>query len=239
MTARLFEISPEHFAHASGALWLPGSKTVLIADAHLGYGWAQRRRGELGPVRDHLAQQKIADLIDELSPTEAVFLGDLVHAPRPGKLERDLIETVLRSLAERVRLTFVRGNHDRGFERDFAALEIPLVEQWRRGGTVALHGDRIHRDSAACIVLGHLHPSLPIEDAAGVWQRIPVFLTAPGILILPAFSPFAAGFNLMQGFPAELAGALPREMNAIAATGKRVVPLGPIRDGRLVRRPRV
>ena len=42
-------------AHPSGALWIPESRTLLVADLHLGYGWAQRRRGELGPLADFRA----------------------------------------------------------------------------------------------------------------------------------------------------------------------------------------
>jgi metallophosphoesterase superfamily enzyme len=34
----------------AGALWLDEGRTLLAADLHLGYGWAQRRRGESRPT---------------------------------------------------------------------------------------------------------------------------------------------------------------------------------------------
>lgn len=232
--SRLVEISENRYAHASGALWLPYQRAAIIADAHLGYGWAQRRRGELGPLRDRMSQDKISALIDELRPTEVVFLGDLVHAPKPGKAERILIEDTLRSVASRVQLTVVRGNHDRGFSTDFAALGIPLVEQWTGApGLIAVHGDRATGPSDACVVLGHLHPAIRIRDAAGATQLIPVFLAGQGVIVLPAFSPFAAGWDLGRGIPAEIARALPDRIEALAASGTRVVRLGPVTGGYL------
>jgi uncharacterized protein len=217
------EISERRWAHASGALWIPEGQVVVIADAHLGYGWAQRRRGELGPVRDDVVAQKLNALVDELAPRQIIFLGDVVHAPRPGAAERTLIEQTLSSLAERAQLTLVRGNHDRAFSRDFAKLGIPLVEEWRSAGLVAIHGDRPPMAGGECVVYGHLHPSLSVEDAAGAKHRVPVFLVAAGRIVLPAFSPFAAGSE----------PAIAETMEAYAATGTRVVALGPVRNGQL------
>lgn len=232
---RLLEIAPGCFAHASGALWLRECRTALIADAHLGYGWAQRRRGELGPVRDDAARAKLDRVIDELTPGALVFLGDVVHAPRPGRDERASIEAILSSLAARLPLTVVRGNHDRAFARDFAGLGIPVVEEWSADGLVAIHGDRPRKEAAPCTVFGHLHPSLTIRDDAGAGLRVPVFLTAPGIIVLPAFSAFAAGLDLRRPLPRNVSHLLPAGVDAYAATGTRVVALGPVR----LRRSRV
>src|SRR5690349_3818652 len=80
----LLQIRPGMFAHASGALWLDEIRTLIAADVHLGYGWALRRRGQLGPVGDDKVCQKLISVVKELAPEEIVFLGDLVHAPRPA-----------------------------------------------------------------------------------------------------------------------------------------------------------
>src|SRR5690349_5294754 len=100
-------------------MWIASSRTLVVADIHLGYSWAQRRRGELGPLADERAKQKLNAACDELGPAEIVFLGDVVHAPRSCQPEREWIEKTLISLSERMRLTAVRGNHDRAFAREF------------------------------------------------------------------------------------------------------------------------
>ena len=224
--SRLLELASNRWAHASGALWLPQSRTVLIADAHLGYGWAQRRRGELGPLRDDGAGARLHDLLAELQPLTVVFLGDLVHAPRPAPEEHELIAGVLTGVALRAAVVIVRGNHDRGFLRDFGDLGYPLVTEWRGEGIVAVHGDRLPPIGDEHLVLGHFHPALSPRDAAGAKQRIPVFAWTEQTTILPAFSQFAAGCDLVRNWTPEISLALGAGRVKVAAcTGKRVAQL--------------
>lgn len=226
---RLVEIAPGHHAHASGALWISESRTVVIADAHLGYGWALRRRGQLGPVVDEVARDKVRAAIDELQPANIVFLGDIVHAPRPDPRERELVESTLRALSQQAKVVIVLGNHDRGFARDFPGLGIELAAQWVAEGLIGLHGDKPAGVSGGKFLVGHLHPALSVRDDAGASQRIPVFLIGAAAYVLPAFSPFAAGFAVNARLPMEVRQVLgPGEIDVIAATGKRVVRLGPL-----------
>lgn len=225
---RLLELIPGCQAHASGSLWLPDIATLVVADAHLGYCWAQRRRGELGPAADGYTQKKLLETVEELPVETVVFLGDVVHAPRPAPQERALIEATLQQLGAKARLVFVRGNHDRGFRRDFPALEAAWLESWQWENLVALHGDRpAGADQEVVHLLGHLHPVYGLRDDAGVKQRIPIFLVYPRAIVLPAFSPFAAGFDVRRGIPEEIrrltGEAIP---GLIAATGTRVLRLG-------------
>ena len=232
--ARILTLHGGLVAHASGALWIPESRTAVIADAHLGYSWAQRRKGELGPLADHRTREKLLALFDDLHPRRVVFLGDLVHAPRPCAPEREWIEKLLLELSERADLIAVRGNHDRAFPRDFGLLPVKTLEFWSEGALVALHGDRAGTapvPEGGRLVLGHLHPCLGIRDAAGASQKVPVFLIAPGCFVLPAFSPFARGYDISGGLPPEIGGCFGFELIEVyAATGKRVARLGPLRE---------
>ena len=91
------------------------------------------------------------------------------------------------------------------------------------------HGDRLPDRLIGRLAIGHLHPAIGLEDAAGVKQRIPAFLVAGQVVVLPAFSPFAAGFDVWRSMPVEIArlsqGSPPE---VIAATGTRVVKMGPL-----------
>jgi putative SbcD/Mre11-related phosphoesterase len=228
------ELLPGLLAHPSGALWIPESRTALIADAHLGYSWAQRRRGELGPLADLAAKEKLLRLAAELNPRQFVFLGDLVHAPRPCQPEREWIEDLLTQLSRRAPIVAVRGNHDRAFAREFGHLNLTHVETWAANGLLAIHGDRLAHapiPDSGTLVMGHLHPSLALRDASGANQRLPLFLLAipHHCIVLPAFSPFARGFDVREGFPAELDRYFrASEIHAFAATAKRVIALGPL-----------
>lgn len=202
-----------------------------MADAHLGYGWAQRRRGELGPVEDSKSQPKLRAVMEELRPDRVVFLGDLVHAPKPALEERVAIEATLRELASRAELVLVRGNHDRAFVRDFGHLGVAVVEAWHHGGATALHGDRLGRVAIpeGHLVLGHLHPVLRVKDAAGARQKLQLFLVTERVTVMPAFSPFSGGFDVGQGLPDELRAVMGRDaVEGIAVTGRTVMRVGPI-----------
>ena len=102
--SRLVEIWPGVMAHASGGLWLESSRTLALADLHLGYGWAQRRRGELGPLADAETRTKLLRVLDELLPAKVLLVGDIVHAPKPGKEEFAFVESVLSAVTQRTEL---------------------------------------------------------------------------------------------------------------------------------------
>ena len=229
----LLDMGEGRFAHATGALWFATEATVLIADAHLGYGWALRRRGGLGPVADLKSEPRLLSLLEELRPARVVFLGDLVHAPKPGAEEREAIESTLKRLAERAELLLVRGNHDRAFLRDFGHLGVPVVDSWQSGGLAAIHGDGLGRRAIpeGHLVLGHLHPTLRIRDSAGAGQRLPVLLTNERATLLPAFSSYSGGFDIARGLPSELKALFGRApVEAIAVTGKRALSLGRVAE---------
>ena len=220
---RLLEIAPERFAHASGALWLPAVHTALVADTHLGYAWAQRRRGELGPMVEGGVGDKLDALVTELQPACLVVIGDLVHAPAPGPDERLHIERIVRALAERTRVVLVPGNHDRSFITDFPDLPLEVVERWSGGGVTAVHGHQ-RAESFSHLVIGHLHPAVSIRDDAGASRKIPVFVSGERVTVLPAFSPFAGGSSLSHCLTEELCELL-GTIRMFAATGRRVVAL--------------
>jgi uncharacterized protein len=218
--------------HPSGALWLPDTQTLLIADLHLGYSWAQRRRGELGPLADFRARDKLLKLCAELEPIHIVFLGDLVHAPRPCEPERAYVEETLAFLAKQAQITAVRGNHDRAFAREFGHLPLSTTEVWTSGDLTAVHGDRLDRSpipQSGTLILGHLHPCLSIRDASGAGQKLPLFLVNSRCIVLPAFSPFARGYDVSAGFPPALQFCFQNSpIHAYIATPSRVLHLGPL-----------
>ncbi len=216
---RWVEFAPGLCAHAGRALWIPAASALLVADPHLGYTAAQRRRGQLGPVVEGDTRLRLLALLDELQPATVVLLGDVVHAPNPAPVEHRWIESTLDALSARARLVLVRGNHDRGFATR------PMVASWHAPGVTAVHGDRIPPTNDL-LVLGHWHPVLTVRDAAGAPQRLPVFAITPVACILPAFSPFAAGLDLRRPLPPALQATLgPARPRLIAASGRRAVEL--------------
>ncbi len=207
------ELAAGRVALASGALWIEPASTLIVADAHLGYGWAQRRRGELGPVGDGGIVDRLFAAVKERRPRTVLFLGDTVHAPKPGAAERDFVEGVLRRLIEVAEVCITEGNHDRAFRRDFGHLELRVERYWRHDGLLAMHGDKLHLElpEAEHYVVGHLHPAIQLRDHAGAARRVPAFLAGERATVLPAFSPFASGMDVgVETLPAEILELLGR-----------------------------
>jgi metallophosphoesterase superfamily enzyme len=202
---------PELYAHPSGALWIPEIQALLAADLHLGYGWAQRRRGEAGPVSDAGTAERLLTAVGQLKPKTVVLLGDVYHAPRPAPDEATMIRSLLNQLPG---LVVVRGNHDRAIWRDFG---IPASFEWHARGLVAIHGD-LPLETSQLVVMGHLHPVVRLRDGAGVWHRVPVFLSEEKRIVLPAFSPFSTGWPVRK------------RKGVYAATGRQIHPLWPHPD---------
>jgi uncharacterized protein len=215
------------WAHPSGALWLAQEETLVVADIHLGYGWAQRRRGQLGPVADHQTCEKLQQLLEDVQPPTLVVAGDLVHAPQPGQMERELIEQTLQHVKTRCRITIVLGNHDRGFVQDFQAIGLNTCFECEVGPFLIAHGDRKVKTEKR-LIIGHHHPAYGIFDAAGVKHRLPIFLLGNRAIVLPAFSPFAAGLDTRFSTTEQLRAVVGSRPIAIAASGKKVLCLGEI-----------
>jgi len=211
--------------HPSGALWLPERGTALIADLHLGFAWAQRRRGELWPLTDAGAKMRLETLCDELKPEKLVLVGDIIHAPKPGPEEAKLINDTLASVQNRTQLICVAGNHDRG--QNYQA-------EWRTEGIRAIHGDVLPpaSEDGVLTVIGHFHPIMKLRDAATIKRRHRAFLKGNGLLVLPAFSPFASGCDMRDDMPKELKDWFGEEDVEVTITsGAKLLALGSYKLG--------
>jgi uncharacterized protein len=206
--------------HPSGAIWLPGQGTALIADLHLGFAWAQRRRGELWPLTDAGAKAKLEWLCEELQPKRLVLVGDIIHAPQPSPEEATLIENTLESIRKRTELICVAGNHDRGQN---------YRPEWRTEGIRAIHGNVLPSAPEAGIltVIGHFHPIMKLRDATTTGHRHRAFLKGNGLLVLPAFSPFASGCDMCDQMPRELMEWFgDAEVEVTITSGSKLLALG-------------
>ena len=71
-------------------------------------------------------RRKLMATVADLQPRSIVFVGDMVHAPRPGPEERAAVEATFGELAANSDLVLIPGNHDRGFHRTTPAWRFAL-----------------------------------------------------------------------------------------------------------------
>ncbi|MCA1684819.1 MAG: metallophosphoesterase [Planctomycetia bacterium] len=193
-----------------GAAIHPGERTAVIADVHLGYEWARAAGGDCVPAHS-LAETvaRLARILDRAPVTRLVVAGDLVESRRPCLRTARDVSGLARWLADRgVELLPLAGNHD-----------PPRRHPWP--STVGVAGWTVGHGhlpiDAPRTLSGHHHPML---RAPGV--SAPCFLVDESSIVLPAFSPNAAGVCL-----ASLPRALTADRRCVAAADGLLLDFGP------------
>ncbi len=177
------------------ALLWPRTRTLIVADVHLGKGAAFRRAGVPVPSGATAADlDRLAVLIAAYAPTRLLVLGDLFHARLSQDEPAMAAIDAFRSQHAAIEITAIRGNHDRHVERLPAAWQIEWV-------TGSLHqppfvfAHEPDADPRGLVLAGHIHPVLLLKtrrDSA----RLPVFWFRheQRIGVLPSFGSFTGGY---------------------------------------------
>lgn len=171
-------------------LWLDARRAVFfealgvlaVADLHWGYSASHRSAGNLLPAwGDEEIARNLTGLIADYQPREMIWLGDSVH----DLAGRHAAEAFLAGCA--VPVVLVPGNHDRKWRQ-------PREKTVTRGSYFFHHGDAVLPVPEGNVeVVGHFHPAFSWYDGAGGRAKLPGLVHGPRRLILPAFSPWAAG----------------------------------------------
>ena len=214
--------------HPCGAVYLPESRTLLIADAHFGKAVTFRRLGVFvphGTTAENLSQ--LDRLVAQTGAAEIVFLGDFLHsawAHEPG-VQQALADW--RAENARLLLTLVRGNHDDRAGDPPAALGMRVVDEpllmQQNGARLALchHPQQV---AGAYVLAGHWHPCILLSGGARDRLRLPCFWLGDAhscaLGILPAFGSFTGMHPIERRFGDRVfavAGNVVREVPASLA----------------------
>jgi putative SbcD/Mre11-related phosphoesterase len=235
-----FQLAPGIWLDARRAIWLEAERTLAVADLHLGYAWAHRHSGQMMPLS---VQEDTADRLEELvlrySPRELVFVGDIVHraVPVPSLVEE--LAGIVERIGALVTLRLIAGNHDDRLASLLKNLPAPIAleQSWQAGPHLLVHGD----DSANCIdhleetstrggriIIGHEHPAYVLSDRVTTRLKCPCFLISKCLIVLPAFSRWAAGSAYQRGkCLSHYLHACPAEQ-VVPIVGERLLPPLPV-----------
>jgi DNA ligase-associated metallophosphoesterase len=220
------EIIPGVWLDYRRAVFLEKESTLCIADLHLGYAWAHRFHGQMMPVHalDRLTERML-ELCGFYQPRTFAVLGDIVHKAVPvAEVEREFTEVVTR-LGEKCGLKLILGNHDKGLKKLGCSRQVKFCDSWEAGRFLLLHGNESRKSKGdSIVVMGHEHPTISLGD--GVKSgRFPCFLISEEVIILPAFSDWAAGSNVRwYDFMSPLAKSA-RFEKAVAILGQKLLPV--------------
>jgi len=197
------------------AALLPDTRTLLIADAHIGKATSFRALGvpvPRGTTTETLSL--LGGLARRHDAKRIVFLGDFLHSARSHAAST--LGAVARWRAEHagLELVLVRGNHDDRAgdppaSLGFAVVDEPMVES---GLALCHHPEPV---ADAYVIAGHLHPCVSVHGRAHERLRLPCFQVGARRAVLPAFGSFT-GMHPVRVAPGDrvfaVAGEAVREL---------------------------
>ena len=180
-------------ADASGALYWPGEKLLIVADMHLEKGSAAAARGHLLPPYDTAETlTRLEASIERFEPERVALLGDSFHdAGALDRLHPDDLEW-LYNLQDGREWIWITGNHDPVIPEELAGKVVAALEV---SGVTLRHTPS--RGPVTHEICGHLHPAAKLALEGAVLRR-PCFVGNGRRLIVPAFGAYAGGLNVLD-----------------------------------------
>jgi DNA ligase-associated metallophosphoesterase len=174
------------------AVFWPAEGMLIIADIHFGKAASFRAQGipvPRGTTTENLAG--LDALIEAHGARHVMFLGDFLHARAAHASSTQQAMLAWRQARPGLRLTLVRGNHDKHAGDPAATLGIELVDEPHGAGPFAFcHHPDLETDGYA--LAGHVHPAWVLATRFDS-LRLPCFVVGTRRMILPSFGAFTGG----------------------------------------------
>lgn len=180
----------DFIADLSGALYEPGTRTLVVADCHFEKGSAFLRRGQVLPpfdTRDTLI--RLEALVRHYRPKIVVSLGDGFHdRAASGRLADDDVAR-LGIIARLSEIVWVAGNHDPEPVENLPGVSVmelalgPVMLRHEPGGEGEFE------------IAGHLHPAAKIAGRGRAVRRR-CFVSDARRCVMPAFGAYTGGLNI-------------------------------------------
>jgi DNA ligase-associated metallophosphoesterase len=176
------------------AVYWPAQAMLIIADIHFGKAASFRAQGipvPRGTTTENL--RGLDALVDRHGARHVVFLGDFLHARAAHASSTQQAMLAWRRSRPELRLTLVRGNHDKHAGDPAAVLEIALVDEPHMVGPFAFcHHPDLDLGGGGYALAGHVHPAWVLATRFDS-LRLPCFVVGSERMILPSFGSFTGG----------------------------------------------
>ncbi|HMK94165.1 MAG TPA: metallophosphoesterase [Candidatus Limnocylindrales bacterium] len=159
------------------------TKTLLIADLHIGWEMELQQKGIHVPSQTPKILNKLTEILSEYKPQQLVIIGDVKYTVVSSDLGEwhDVPDFFTKLQTHIGEIAIVRGNHDANIE--------PLLPENVKllpatgvaiGDVGVFHGHKWPSPAllgCKTLVMGHLHPVVVFRDPAGfkitrqVWMR--------------------------------------------------------------------
>ena len=149
------------------------TKTLLIADPHLGWEMELQKKGIHIPSQTPKILTKLTAILDKYKPQQLVIVGDVKYTVVSSELGEwhDVPDFFMKLCSHIGDIAIVRGNHDANIEPLLPENVTILPASGAVIGDVAVfHGHKWPSPAllgCKSLVMGHLHPVVVFRDQAG------------------------------------------------------------------------
>lgn len=177
----------------AGAVFIPETRTLIVADLHFEKATSRRDHGILLPPGDtSVTLDHMIALIDDLHPRTLIALGDSFHDARAIQRFSPENRCRLDDITRKTSMIWIVGNHDARMMSDFSGA---WVDEWKKGNLVFRHIPGRVVPGAAGELAGHLHPKIRLRLKGHTISRR-CFVVGENRLILPAFGAYTGGLDI-------------------------------------------
>ena len=186
------------------ALYLNKSKTLVIADLHIGFEEALSKQGVLVPrfqYKDMI--DRLEQIFSRVKPQTVVLNGDLKHefggiSKQEWKETMRLFDYLSRRCKD---IVVVKGNHDPNIDPIVRKKDIRMVDELQLGDIIIAHGDDEPKAKGKIIIMGHEHPAVSLREKGRV-ERFKCFIKGKykksTLIVQPSFNVCVEGSDITK-----------------------------------------
>ena len=185
---------------AHRAVFWPAASALIFSDLHLGKTAHFRKHGIPVPSKVQQADLDILTrLLAEYRPQQLIIVGDMFHRDFNGDINSF---ANWRKGYPQLKITLVKGNHDRLKDHQYLDLNIEVCTTMKIGEINFTHEGL--EAGQGFYICGHVHPGIVLQGRARQSLRLPCYVVSDKHLILPAFSRFT-GLDTSTAFSGDYA----------------------------------
>ncbi len=189
-------------------LYIKESKTLVIADLHLGYEESLNKKGVFVPrLQFKDIYLRLEKMLAKIKTETIVITGDLKH--EFGVIRdtewKNIFKLIDLFLKHSKNLIIIKGNHDVTLPWITRKKGIELVEYYKIGDILICHGDEILNNEdfnkSKIIIIGHEHPAIGLKEKSK-YESYKCFLKGKYsnkiLIVLPSFHTLTTGTDVLR-----------------------------------------
>lgn len=182
-------------------LYLRKENILAIGDMHIGLEESLQKQGVFIPRFDiKEVILRLDNIFKKVGVEKIILIGDVKHefGTISDQEWRDTLK-VLDYLLKKGNVILIKGNHDTILGPILKKRNLEVVESYKVGDILFVHGDKIVDEKSKIIVIGHEHPAVSFKSRD---EKFKCFLIGryknKKLIVMPSFNFLSEGSDVTK-----------------------------------------